>query len=129
MYLFQSELARTRWHSEALLWEVNRDLGYPILVLQDSGEYSPAPSAPLDTRFYLSPDLEEQVGLGKAWRVDVRQSLIHGKGVFANAPILKNDLIGTYNGKVLTYEESETTEKVDDHFLFCLNDGANGRRK
>ena len=127
MYTFHSPLARERWNRETLLWEVNRDLGYPIIVLQECGAYALAPPAPLDKRYYVSSAVEQVVRLGKASKVEVRNSPIEGKGVFATERLAKGEVVGTYNGKVFTYEHNEEIGNLDENFLFCLNDGANGK--
>ena len=60
-------------------------------------------------------------------RLQVRQSGVHGKGVFALVPIKKGELILEYTGEVITWPEALRRHPHDpsqpDHtFYFHLND-------
>ena len=60
-------------------------------------------------------------------RLEVRQSGVHGKGVFALVPIKKGELILEYTGEVITWPEALRRHPHDpsqpDHtFYFHLND-------
>ena len=60
-------------------------------------------------------------------RLEVRQSGVHGKGVFALAPIAKDELILEYTGEVITWDEALRRHPHDpsqpDHtFYFHLSD-------
>lgn len=58
--------------------------------------------------------------------IEARQSNIHGRGVFAIAPIKKGTRLIEYRGKVRSHDEVDTQygEKEEDGhtFLFTLND-------
>lgn len=60
-------------------------------------------------------------------RLEVRQSGVHGKGVFALVPIAKDELILEYTGEVITWDEALRRHPHDpsqpDHtFYFHLSD-------
>ncbi len=63
----------------------------------------------------------------KRGRLQVRQSGVHGKGVFALVPIKKGELILEYTGEVITWDEALRRHPHDpsqpDHtFYFHLSD-------
>ena len=58
--------------------------------------------------------------------VEVRNSTIHGRGVFAVKPIKKGSRVIEYKGKRLTHKEADRiyggTSETGHTFLFTLND-------
>jgi SET domain-containing protein len=61
-------------------------------------------------------------------RISVRRSAVHGRGVFALAPIQAGDLISEYGGAVVPWPEAveayQTGDAEDGHtFFFDLGDG------
>jgi SET domain-containing protein len=55
--------------------------------------------------------------------IEVRNSRIHGRGVFAKRRIPKGKEIIRYKGKLITHEEADDQGPDDGHtFLFILND-------
>lgn len=61
-------------------------------------------------------------------RLQVRQSGVHGKGVFAVAPIAKGELVIEYKGEVITWKEALRRHPHDpddpNHtFYFHIDDG------
>jgi hypothetical protein len=60
-------------------------------------------------------------------RIQVRRSGIHGKGVFATAPILEGERIIEYKGKVITWKQAQRAHPHDpddpNHtFFFHIDD-------
>jgi SET domain-containing protein len=59
-------------------------------------------------------------------RVVVRRSAIHGRGLFASAPIAQGDVIINYAGELITEEEADERyqSRPDGHtFFFDLGNG------
>lgn len=75
----------------------------------------------IPSKYFLSP------------KVEVRESKIHGKGLFAKEKIQKNEVIAISEGDVLTLDEAAklTDEErgictcIDDYHLFCPKDFKN----
>jgi SET domain-containing protein len=74
-------------------------------------------------------------------RIQVRKSGVHGKGVFAVAPILRGETIIEYKGEVITWKEALRRHPhdpkdpdhtfyfhIDDHHVIDANYGGNAAR-
>jgi len=76
----------------------------------------------------VAPRVAQQPAPGTTkGRLQVRQSGVHGKGVFALVPIAKGELILEYTGEVITWDEALRRHPHDpsqpDHtFYFHLSD-------
>mgnify|MGYP000654561165 CR=1 FL=1 len=67
MYVFGSEEAKKRWYSERLIWEVNYELGYPLLVANDDEDgFVELPYQPLPQHLYAPHHLWDIIQQGKA---------------------------------------------------------------
>ena len=65
---------------------------------------------------------------GSGRRIQVRQSGIHGKGVYAVQPIAAGDTVIEYKGEIITWEEAldrhpHDPEQPNHTFYFHLDDG------
>lgn len=78
---------------------------------------------------------------GKGRRIQVRRSGIHGKGVFALAPIAAGERIIEYTGKVITWKQAQRAHPhdpsdpnhtfffhIDDKRVIDGNDGGNSAK-
>lgn len=108
---------------------VDWSLGWPILVVDEDGEYVKPPPLEKDA----NDDDDEFRSLRKAIRlfksntlgVDARRSMIHERGVFSTRAFTPGEYIGPYGGTVMTDEEQETLNP-DGQYVFVLHNGANG---
>lgn len=112
-YDFTSKDARLRWQRCAPCRLVNRDLGYPVLVVDDDGEpVDPGSSEELEVSLRADQSKRWQEAVEKAvsegWvELENRESQIEGLGVFTKVKVAKNTVLGYYNGTVHTTETWE----------------------
>uniref|UniRef100_A0A7S3LN63 SET domain-containing protein n=2 Tax=Aplanochytrium stocchinoi TaxID=215587 RepID=A0A7S3LN63_9STRA len=128
MYEFRCSVAFSRWSNPFPIRCVNRELGYPILLVNEDGEYQ-VPEKDKDEvniKFQAEEHVEKLVKDGYIHPSVYNGPGLSGIGVFAGACFKTGDVIGTYNGLVMTYEDAENLSEEEEHFLFVLNDGENG---
>jgi len=131
MYAFNSSLAKQRWSDPRPCRVINRDLGYPITVVDDQGDYVRPLELDQDKVQYqlplqYKPTEDMRVKLAANYCAKLYNAPgIQGIGVFADQDLKKGEYIGPYCGLVRTYEESEELAE-EGHFEFALNDGAQG---
>ncbi len=120
---YSSGLAHKLWHNERPSFILNEELGFPILVCDEDGEYIPF-DGPFE-RTPASPTLINQVREQDCVALENKPGLA-GIGVFALEDIDKDQLIGPYGGTVLTLEEADELPDEASHFLFAIRSGAQG---
>ncbi|GBG26066.1 Histone-lysine N-methyltransferase trithorax [Hondaea fermentalgiana] len=135
-YEFADASAHERFSSCRPIRLINRDLGYPIAVVDDDGSYLVPPDEDFEEENFLATQTRAWLGAVQkcrrdGWpRVENKTSRVHGVGVFAAQDIPAGATIGFYNGTVYTQEAWDELERLGesrtDNFLFNLNDGAHG---
>eukprot|EP00924_Labyrinthula_sp_SR-Ha-C_P002703 snap_masked-scaffold_13-processed-gene-4.29-mRNA-1 protein AED:1.00 eAED:1.00 QI:0/-1/0/0/-1/1/1/0/234 len=146
MYSFRSEEAQRRFTTNEFIRSVDYTLGYPILLVDDNGNYlkprkcnSSNDVAEYDHLISFSFEFGNLSKAEVASFSDLKNGLtkevslycsnensVHGTGVFTKNYIPKNSFVGLYLGEVCTYESAEDLPEKKQNFLVYLNDGASG---
>jgi SET domain-containing protein len=80
---------------------------YPNKAMtQAKAAKTPTPSAKKEAPAAKAPVASGETDAGKGRRIQVRESGVHGKGVFALRPIAKGETIIEYRGEVISWKEA-----------------------
>ena len=126
-YVFSSSEGEKRWRRRKPLRKIDMTLGYPILVVDDDGEYV----EPIDddeddcTDPIVTKKVRESVRTFETKKIYNKVSSLHDVGVFAGERFESGSYIGLYGGTVMTDEEWER-DKPDGQYVFVIHHGRQG---
>lgn len=129
-YVFYSKDSEKRWRRKKPLRKIDTSLGWPILVVDDDGNYVMPDSSEEEEDcvdvFGSSACVRKQVRIGTIRKLYNKKSMIHDVGVFAGENFTKGSYLGLYGGTVLTDEEWENERNGQGQFIFVIHHGRQG---
>jgi hypothetical protein len=126
-YAFLSKQSEIRWRQRKPLRKIDCTLGFPILVVDEDGEYVEPTEDEEDCSDAFGNDKEvrESVRSYETRKICNKISHLHDVGVFACERFKPGSYIGLYGGTVMTDEEWER-DKPDGQYVFVIHHGRQG---
>ena len=126
-YAFFSEASEILWRRKKPLRRIDMTLGYPILVVNDEGEYAePVEDNENDCSDPLvTEEIRDSIRTFERCEIYSKTSSLHDVGVFAGQRFESGSYIGIYGGTVMTDEEWER-DKPDGQYVFVIHHGRQG---